>query len=181
MRRSMIQCLIIASINFIGTLVISNWSCDQYLWISFLALQFYYTGHIAMNKKACFTLLFSFAVGLVWGQISNVIWHYFFGGWPPLMVLFIDAGVLIFLLSSGALLLFDRTMLGSLPATFTGLTVTVLLWGRPLPFLGQGLLGDFPLVGGMLLALGMYLYGLVLAYTMDFVYANYLKKSQRTL
>ncbi|MGY3749591.1 DUF1097 family protein [Vagococcus acidifermentans] len=170
MKSNFLLCLVIALINLSGTLLIGKLEIGQFIWISFLALQFYFMGNIAMRKKECLQMFVSFTMGLVWGQLSNFIWHYFSDLFSFLSINFIDGGLLIFLLCIGAVIVFDNKLPGCLPATFTGLTVTILLWGRPAPFIGQGLLGDKTITVGILIACAMYAYGLTMAFMMDLVY-----------
>ncbi|MGM0125583.1 hypothetical protein IGI37_002982 [Enterococcus sp. AZ194] len=179
MKNNLLLCIVIASVNLIGTLLIGKLAIGQFIWISFLALQFYFIGNVAMQKRACLELLASFTVGLFWGQLSNLLWFYFSDSLSYFTINFIDGGLLIFLLSVGALILFDKKLPGRLPATFTGLTVTVLLWGRPVPFIGQGLLGDRSVFVGLCIACGMYAYGLLMAFMMDVIYSNLVRKIYR--
>ncbi|KAF1299387.1 hypothetical protein BAU15_01700 [Enterococcus sp. JM4C] len=176
MKNNLLLCFVIALVNLIGTLLIGKLAIGQFIWISFLALQFYFMANIAMDKKACLQLLTSFTVGLFWGQLSNLLWFYFSDSLSFVTINFIDGGLLIFLLCVGALIVFDKKLPGRLPATFTGLTVTVLLWGRPVPFVGQGLLGDRTVIEGMVIACGLFAYGLLMAFMMDFVYSKVVKR-----
>lgn len=170
MKKNILLCTIIALVNLIGTLLVGSLDIGQYIWISFLALQFYFMGNLAMKKKACLQMLGSFTLGLLWGQLSNILWDTLSTRFSFLVINMLDGGILIFMLAGGALILFDKKLLGLLPATFTGLTVNVLLWGRPLPFIGQGLLGDRTLMEGLLIAGGMYAYGIMMAFMIDFLY-----------
>ncbi|MHC9000233.1 hypothetical protein [Enterococcus bulliens] len=178
MRNTVLLCVIVALVNFVGILLIGTFSIGQFIWISFLALQVYFFKNVAMNKVICLELWASFVVGLFWGQISNLIWYFFADSLSFFTLNLIDGGFLIFSLCAGALIFFQNKLPKYLPATFTGLTVTILLWGRSVPFVGQGLLGDRSLLAGIVIACFMYAYGLLLAYMMEFIYELALKRRQ---
>lgn len=179
MRNTVILCVVIALINLVGTLLIGAFEIGQFIWISFLALQAYFLKNVAMNKLVCVELWASFVVGLLWGQLSNLIWYLFADSVSFFTLNLLDGGFLIFSLCAGALIFFANKLPKYLPATFTGLTVTILLWGRPAPFVGHGLLGDRTILMGILIACFMYAYGLLLAFMMEFVYDLVMKKHSR--
>lgn len=112
----------------------------------------------------------SFIAGLIWGQISNLIYVYVFplNHWAASIL---DYAVLIFLLLFVHLGLLPKTPFGFVPTVFMGLACTIGFFGRPFPFAGNGLMGAMPVWQGLLILVCLFVFGVIFALMIQYIAA----------
>lgn len=114
-----------------------------YLWVGFVSMIIYFSTGAHKDGKTYLKMILSFVCGIVWGQISNLI---YVTVWPSshLLASILDYGVLIFLLLWVHIAILGQTPFGFVPTVFLGLATTIGFFGRPFPYAGHGLVGDIP-------------------------------------
>ena len=117
----------------------------------------------------------SFVAGMAWGQLSNLIGFYLFDTNVRLAFV-LDYGVLIFLLLFVHNSFLKNTPFGFVPPAFLGLVLTKAFFGRPIPFLGTGVIGDMPIWAGLLCLLAVFVFGIVFAMSIQYMSAFLMSK-----
>ncbi len=140
----------------------------QWLWIGFLSMIIYFATGSHKDFSLAGRMILSFFCGLLWGQLSNLIWFYVF---PinPLLTTVLDFAVLVGLLLWVHLSLLAKTPFNFVPTVFLGLALTIAFFGRPFPFAGHGLMGDLPPVQGVGLLIAYVVFGLLFSFMIEFI------------
>ena len=113
----------------------------QYLWVGFLSMIIYFAAGGNKDWKLCGRMICTFICGLVWGQLSNLVYVYIFPS-STIAAYIVDYFVIVCLLLFVHLHVLRKTPFNFVPTAFLGLALTIAFYGRPFPFEGMGLAGD---------------------------------------
>ena len=140
----------------------------QFLWVGFITMIIYFAAGGQKDWALAGRMICSFVCGLLWGQLSNLIYVVIF---PVNSVLasILDYLVLVFLLLFVHLGLLNKTVFGFVPTAFLGLAATIGFWGRPFPYAGQGMMGSMSTPAGMLLLLCLCVFGIVFSLMIQYI------------
>ena len=131
----------------------------RFMWIGFLPMIVYFACGTHRVGATYAKVGGSFVCGMVWGQISNLLYHSLPQNIPLAGTL--DCLGIIFLMCFIHICFFGGTAFGFIPGIFLGFAETVGLWGRPFPFAGMGMLGsDFTWIQGLGIQLFYLAFGL---------------------
>ncbi|MBP1627487.1 MAG: hypothetical protein H6Q00_1962 [Holophagaceae bacterium] len=140
----------------------------QWLWVGFLSMIIYFATGSHKSFSMAGKMILSFLCGLIWGQLSNLIWFYVFPV-NPVLTAFLDFGVLVGLLLWVHLSLLVKTPFGFVPTVFLGLAMTIAFFGRPFPFQGHGLMGSLPPIKGVGLLIAYVVFGLLFSFMIEYI------------
>ena len=144
------------------SIIASQTPLFPYVWAGFISLLIYLATGQQKSWSTVWKMTCSFIAGMVWGQIANVIAYFVFPVSLPL-TFFLEIWLLIFSLLFVHNYFFKNTNFGFVPTVFLGLILTKGIFGRPIPFIGDGLSGDLPVWAGMLCLMGLFLFGITFA------------------
>ncbi|MCC8122243.1 MAG: DUF1097 family protein [Oscillospiraceae bacterium] len=155
----------------------------QFLWVGFMSMIIYFATGADKSFSMAGKMICSFVCGLLWGQLSNLIYVFIFptNHW---LASVLDYAVLIFLLLWIHLGFLQKTVFGFVPTVFLGLATTIGFWGRPFPYEGQGYMGEMSTLAGMGMLLALCVFGIVFSlliqYIAGFLIPRLLKQKQQT-
>lgn len=143
--RNIGMCIAIAGgiTAFVLCMIFGQTQFARYLYIGFLSMIIYFAAGGNKDWKLCARMACTFAIGLLWGQLSNLVYVALFPV-NALAASVIDYFVIVCALLFVHLVLLKNTIFNFVPTAFLGLALTIGFYGRPFPYAGQGLAGDMP-------------------------------------
>ena len=146
-----------------------------FAWAGFMSLLIYLATGQQRSWSTVGRMFCSFVAGMAWGQLSNLIGKYLFEANADVSFV-LDYGVLIFLLLFVHNSFLKNTPFGFVPAAFLGLVLTKAFFGRPIPFIGTGVIGDMPLWAGLICLVAVFVFGIVFAMMLQHLAAFFMSK-----
>ena len=153
---------------YILSTIASHTPIASFTWAGFFSLLIYLATGKQKSWSMIATMFLSFLAGMGWGQLSNLIGYYVYPQNVQLTYI-IDFGVLIFSLLFVHNSVLKNTKFGFVPAAFLGLVLTKAFFGRPIPFIGDGLIVDMPVWAGLLCLLGVFAFGAAFAMMIQYI------------
>lgn len=135
-----------------------------FIWVGFIPLMIYFP-HGKHRKFQLYLEMFcSFILGLGWGWLSNVIADQVAN---QLLGHVLDHLVMMFLIFWVSMTLLRKTPFNNLSMSFFGYAMINGCFGRPLPYLGIGFMGQMPPLMMTLLLIGYVVFGLLLCFCIE--------------
>ena len=153
---------------FILCMLVGNTKFVNFLWVGFLSMIIYFAAGGNKDWKLAGRMICTFGCGLLWGQLSNLIYVLTFDI-NPILASVLDYFVLVAVLVWVHLSLLNKTPCNFLPTAFLGLACTIGFFGRPFPYAGMGLAGD--MAPGMIIVYLVFymIFGLVFSLMINYI------------
>lgn len=140
----------------------------QFLWVGFMSMIIYFATGADKSLGMAAKMICSFICGLLWGQLSNLIYVYVFPS-SHWLASILDYLILVFLLLWIHLGFLQKTVFGFVPTVFLGLATTIGFWGRPFPYDGMGYMGEMSTLMGMGILLALCAFGTIFALMIQYI------------
>ena len=136
-----------------------------YIWVAFIPLMIYFPHGKHREFKLYRDMFCSFLLGLVWGILSNLIADVFV---TSLIGHILDHFVMMFFIFWVSMTLLRKTPFNNLAMSFFGYAMMNGAFGRPLPSIGIGFMGNsWPVWLMFVLLIGYVVFGLLLCFVIE--------------
>ena len=135
-----------------------------FIWVAFIPLMIYFPHGKHRQFRLYLEMFCSFLLGMVWGWLSNLIAQAFPFG---IVGHVLDHLIMMFFIFWVSMTLLRKTPFNNLSMSFFAYAMFNGCFGRPLPFMGMGFMGEMPPVMMMILLTGYVIFGLLLCFVIE--------------